>query len=148
MYLVSGPQHQHLKELVMAKHQCPNCGGYKTYSWKSNWRFDLLQAGGLGGGICIFLVAMGGALAAAIPVVILGCFMLMKLYEWVTGPAKSHVCEICNCNFDPRDAAPTGTIKPNLIEMGNALLQRQRAAAGAAEEERYQEEQRRRYAGT
>jgi hypothetical protein len=131
----------------MAQHQCPNCGGFKTYSWKSEWLFGVMEKGiyiGILGGVLLFISSEVATLVIGLAVAVVA---IVKFVELVTRPAKSHVCEICDCNFTPSLGRPV-QVNSRLIEMGNALLERQRAAEAEAEEERYQQEQRRRYAGT
>jgi len=116
----------------MAQQQCPNCGGYKTYSWRSRFLTD----------ICIGIVAslcfMGLPLLVVIP------WWLTLWFKRPEGGMRSgYCCEICNNQWDTARTTANSRVRPDLIALGNDLLERQRAAA--AEEERSQEEQRQWY---
>ena len=106
----------------MCQHQCPNCGGYKTYSWRAAW---------LGGAVqylppIAFCVLVG----FKVPILWLGAVALIavKVIEYrFSGWKRSHVCELCSFNFDPDPHAAPVAAKPHLQTAGDDYLARQQA---------------------
>lgn len=111
----------------MAAHQCPNCGGYKTYSWWSTFSGQVIGAVVL---TVVLTIAFGGLGLLLAPVLVWAC--------WFKKPAgrRPHYCRICEYAWDVSSASASGAAapRPGLLHLGNALLEHE--AAAAAEEDR------------
>ncbi len=123
----------------MAKCQCPNCGGYKTYRAMDS----IYNAASVLGFILLALTPVFGVASLAFGLIMLGIAFPLSFTPFALPFFRDTICEICGNRWRPNQTAPPVAARTSLLEMGNALLERQ--AAAAAEEERRQEEQRRWY---
>lgn len=132
----------------MAQDQCPNCGGYKTHNWKTDWAAMTFVITPMTAVVLMVLASFSAERTVFIGaiLVIYTVIFLFKCVEYLIGPKKSHVCQICEYNWESEEAPKTMTPRPGLIEKGNALLEREAAAAAVREEEHRRDEDHRRYA--
>jgi hypothetical protein len=109
----------------MAARQCPNCGGYKTYSW---WPRFIGQTIGV-----VVLSLVGGGIGLLL--------VPMLVWAWFKKPAGMwpHCCRICEYGWDVSGASDHGSVaapRPGLLHLGNDLLEREAAAAAELERQR------------
>lgn len=96
----------------MAKHQCPNCGGFKSLCWLDWYGGDLIKMAILTA--CTF----GIAAVVTVPVV---------LWNWFKRPGSVlgyRYCEICEYGWETRAASPA---RPMLAQARQAEANRQYA---------------------
>lgn len=107
----------------MAAHQCPNCGGYKTYSWWTPFTGQVV-------GVVVMSLVAGGLGLLLVP---------MLVWAWFKKPAGlwPHCCRICEYSWVADRVPPRSRpASQNLLHLGNALLEEEAAAAAANEERR------------